>query len=105
MCHGSIISGGRVLHSIVGPNVRVNSYAQVKDSIIFQDVVIGRHAQIQRAIIDKGVRIPPGIQIGFDLNLDRQRGFTISEQGVVVIAKGDGVDHLEPTERLALDSV
>ena len=105
VCHGSIISGGRVLHSVVGPNVRVNSYAEVKDSIVFQDVQIGRHAQIRRAIIDKGVNIPPGIQIGFDLDLDRERGFTISSDGVVVIAKGDGVEELEPSEQLALDSV
>ncbi|MBI84176.1 MAG: glucose-1-phosphate adenylyltransferase [Planctomycetaceae bacterium] len=105
VCHGSIISGGRVLHSVVGPNVRVNSYAEVKDSIIFQDVQIGRHAQIRRAIIDKGVNIPPGIQIGFDLDLERERGFTISDAGVVVIAKGDGVEQLEPSHQLALDSV
>ena len=105
VCHGSIISGGRVLHSVVGPNVRVNSYAEVKDSIVFQDVQIGRHAQIRRAIIDKGVNIPPGIQIGYDLDLDRERGFTISSDGVVVIAKGDGIEELEPSEQLALDSV
>jgi glucose-1-phosphate adenylyltransferase len=105
VCHGSIISGGRVLHSVVGPNVRVNSYAEVKDSIVFEDVQIGRHAQIRRAIIDKGVNIPPGIQIGYDLDLDRERGFTISSDGVVVIAKGDGVEELEPSEQLALDSV
>ena len=51
------------------------------------------------------MNIPPGIQIGFDLDLDRERGFTISSDGVVVIAKGDGVEELEPSEQLALDSV
>ncbi|QDU96979.1 Glucose-1-phosphate adenylyltransferase [Lignipirellula cremea] len=93
-CQGSIVSGGLVERSILGPSVRVNSYAHVKDSILFEGVDIGRHAKVRRAIIDKGVHIPPGAQIGYDLELDRRRGFTISPGGVVVIAKADGVEHL-----------
>lgn len=91
VCQGSIISGGRVERSVLSPNVRVNSFASVEDSILFQGVDIGRHAKIRRAIIDKGVKIPPGVEIGYDLEADRQRGFTVSEQGIVVIAKSDGV--------------
>ena len=97
VCTGSILSGGQVERSIVGPNTRINSYAHVEDSIIFDGVDIGRHARIRRTIIDKGVRIPPGTEVGFDLEHDRARGFTVSENGVVVIAKADGIDHfLEP---------
>ena len=55
VCLGSIVSGGQVRRSILGPTTRVNSYAQVEDSILFDGVDIGRHAQIRRAIIDKGV--------------------------------------------------
>ena len=95
VCLGSIVSGGEVERSILGPNTRVNSYARVEDSILFDDVDVGRHARIRRAIIDKGVRIPPGFEIGFDPDEDRQRGFTVSDNGVVVIAKADGVEHLE----------
>jgi glucose-1-phosphate adenylyltransferase len=54
ICQGSIVSGGRVERSIVGPMVRVNSYAHIEDSIVFEGVNIGRHAKIRRAIIDKG---------------------------------------------------
>ncbi len=81
VCQGSIISGGQVERSILGPNVRVNSYAHVEDSILFEGVDIGRHAQIRRAIIDKGVHIPPGTAIGYDPEQDRARGFTVSEGG------------------------
>jgi glucose-1-phosphate adenylyltransferase len=66
VCPGSIVSGGRVVRSILSPNVRVNSWAQVEDSILFEGVQIGRHAKIRRAIIDKGVCVPEGMQIGFD---------------------------------------
>ena len=90
---GSIISGGRVERSILGPNTRINSFATVEDSILFGEVEIGRHAQVRRAILDKGVKIPSGVKIGYDLEHDAARGFTVSPGGVVVIAKADGVEH------------
>ncbi|MFI4876981.1 MAG: sugar phosphate nucleotidyltransferase, partial [Blastopirellula sp. JB062] len=99
VCGGSIISGGEVERSIIGPDVRVNSFAHVEDAILFEGVNIGRHARIRRAIIDKGVHIPAGTEIGFDLELDRRRGFTISSGGVVVIAKGDAVESMVRAER------
>jgi glucose-1-phosphate adenylyltransferase len=84
---GCIISGGRVDRSILGLRVRVNSFSDVAESILFDDVEVGRHARIRRAIIDKGVRVPPGVEIGYDLDADRRR-FTVSEGGVVVVPKG-----------------
>jgi glucose-1-phosphate adenylyltransferase len=93
VCQGSIVSGGTVERSILGSNTRVNSFAHVQDSILLDHVDIGRHARVRRAIIDKGVHIPPGTEIGFDPEHDRARGFTVSEGGVTVIAKADGVDH------------
>lgn len=94
VCQGAIVSGGEVRGSILSPGVRVNSYAQVSDSILLDDVQIGRHAKVQRAIIDKGTIIPEGAEIGFDLELERRRGFTVSEGGIVVIAKDEGVHQM-----------
>ena len=76
-----------------GPNCRINSYAQVADSILFEGVDVGRHAKIRRAIIDKGFHVPAGIEIGYDRDLDRSRGFMVSEKGITVIAKTHGVHH------------
>jgi glucose-1-phosphate adenylyltransferase len=87
ICSGVIISGGRVERSIMSPGVRVNSYAQVESSILFQNVVVGMRAKVKRAIIDKGVRVPDGMKIGYDLEKDRQQ-FFVSDRGVVVIPKG-----------------
>jgi glucose-1-phosphate adenylyltransferase len=89
VCQGAIISGGHVRRSIVSPNVRVNSYSLVESSILFDGVDVGRHCRIRKAIIDKEVKIPQNSTIGYDLNHDRARGFTITEQGVVVIAKAE----------------
>jgi glucose-1-phosphate adenylyltransferase len=91
VCAGTVISGGRVERSIVGPMVRVNSFSHISDSILFEGVEVGRHCRIRRAIIDKGVRIPQGFEIGYDLDKDRQRGFTISDNGIVTIPKTDSL--------------
>lgn len=84
---GCIISGGQVNRSILSPRVRINSYAQVEDSLIFENVNIGRHCRIRRAIIDKHVDIPAGTWIGYDLEEDRKR-FHVTDSGIVVIPKG-----------------
>lgn len=89
--NGCIVSGGRVVHSILGPHVFVHSWAQVEDCVVFDDVDIGRRAKVQRAIIDKGVIIPDGEEIGYDLEKDRQR-FTVTPNGVVVVPKGMRVE-------------
>ncbi|MEM6328996.1 MAG: glucose-1-phosphate adenylyltransferase [Planctomycetota bacterium] len=91
VCQGAILSGGKVERCVVGPGARVNSYAHVEDSILLTGVNIGRRCRIRRAIIDKEVRLPEGVEIGYDLEADRRRGFTVSEGGVVVIAKADGI--------------
>jgi glucose-1-phosphate adenylyltransferase len=100
VCAGSVVSGGRVERSILGANTRINSFARVEDSILFDGVDVGRHAKVRRAIIDKGVHIPTGIEIGYDHDHDRARGFTVSEGGVIVIAKADGVEHFLEAEQI-----
>jgi glucose-1-phosphate adenylyltransferase len=92
VCSGAIISGGEVTRTIVGPQTRINSFAQVEDSILFSRVDIGRRARIRRAIIDKGVRIPEGFRVGYDEEEDLARGFTVSDGGVVVIAKAESIE-------------
>ncbi|MBN1393803.1 MAG: glucose-1-phosphate adenylyltransferase [Pirellulales bacterium] len=92
VCQGTIVSGGQLERTIVGPDSRINSYAQVVDSILFEGVNVGRHAKIRRAIIDKGVHIPAKTEIGYDAELDRSRGFTVTKSGLTVIAKTHGVD-------------
>ena len=88
ICSGVIISGGKVQGSVLSPGVRVNSYAEVSESILFHDVVVGMRAKVKKAIIDKGVRIPDGMKIGYDLEKDRKR-FFVSDEGIVVIPKGE----------------
>ncbi len=94
VCPGSIVSGGTVTGSILGPLVRINSYSFVRDSILFEGVDVGRHARIQRAIVEKGVKIPAHAEIGFDLVKDRARGFTVTDGEVVVVPRVDSIEEM-----------
>ena len=86
VCDGAIISGGKVERSIISPNVRVNSYAEVHDSILLEGVNIGRNCMIKNTIIDKFVSVPANAVIGYDIEEDRKR-YDVSDGGIVVIPK------------------
>ena len=85
---GCYVVGSHVSRSVLGPWVRIDSGATVEDSIVFERVVIGQGATIRRAILDKEVIVEPGATVGVDRERDVARGFTISESGVTVVAKG-----------------
>ena len=98
VCPGSIISGGTVTRCVIGPEVRINSYAKVSDSILFDRVQVGKNAIVKNAIIDKGVVIPPGTQVGVDIEHDRKRGFTVTESGLTVIGKYTSIPPVETSK-------
>jgi glucose-1-phosphate adenylyltransferase len=83
---GVIVSGGRVKRSVISTEVRINSYAMVEDCVLMSGVEVGRRARIRRAIVDKGVKIPAGYEVGYDIKEDRKR-FDVTPGGVVVIPK------------------
>jgi len=86
LCQGSIISGSHVEGSIIGPGSFVDHDAHVTNSILFPGVTIGPGARLNRCIVDKNVVIPDFARIGFDAEQDAKQ-FTISDNGIVVIAK------------------
>jgi glucose-1-phosphate adenylyltransferase len=83
---GCIISGSTVRRSVMSPDVRVNSYAEVESCIIFSHVNIGRHCRIRRAIIDRDVHIPEGSVIGYDVEEDR-RNYFVTDTGITVVTR------------------
>jgi len=87
---GSIISGGRVVHSVLGLDVRVNSYSDVDSCIIFNHVNVGRSSRIRRAIIDRHVSLPEGTVIGYDTEADRAR-YSVTDNGVVVVVRPESM--------------
>lgn len=83
---GCILSGGQAIHSILSPGCYIHSHGLVTDSILFPNVDVGRGARVHRAIVEKGIKIPPGFEVGVNLDKDRER-FHVTDEGIVVIAK------------------
>src|SRR4051794_34706046 len=83
---GCIISGGRVIRSVLSPGVRVNSYCEIEGTIILSNTRIGRYSRIRRAIIDSHCEVPESSVIGFDPDQDRANGHVVTETGIVVVS-------------------
>ncbi len=81
---GSIVSGSMVRRSLLFTKVRVHSFCEVEDTVVFPDVDIGRHSKIRRAIIDRGCKIPRNTVIGYDAEEDRRR-FHVTDKGIVLV--------------------
>ncbi|WP_127957562.1 glucose-1-phosphate adenylyltransferase [Serratia microhaemolytica] len=83
---GSIVSGSSVQYSVLFPRVRVNPVCNIDRSVLLPDVVVGRGCRLQRCIIDRACRLPDGMVIGEDAELDSRR-FYRSEQGIVLVTR------------------
>ena len=91
VCAGVIVSGGRVRRSILSPGVRVHSFARSTPRCCCTASTSGATRVVRNAILDKNVRSRAGVQIGVDLEADRER-FVVSDGGIVVIGKGEKVE-------------
>lgn len=96
---GVVVSGGVVESSVLSNDVYVAAGARVQNSVLMDKVSVGAGAVVRRAIIDKNVKIPAGATIGVDPELDRARGFTITESGLTVLSKGQIVSPPDAREK------
>ena len=81
---GCIISGSTVRRSLLFSNVRVESYCNIEDSVLLPNVNVGQHVILKRVIVDKGCRIPEGLEVGVNPEEDRKR-FHVSPNGITLI--------------------
>jgi glucose-1-phosphate adenylyltransferase len=86
VAEGTIITGSVVRDSVIGRNVFIHSYSTIEDAIIMNRVEIGRGCRLRRVILDKNVYIPPGTEIGYDADKDRER-YSATKSGIVVIPR------------------
>ena len=81
-----IVSGALAHKSLLFTGVKMGSYSSVEEGVILPYCNIGRGARLKRVILDSGVRIPEGLIVGEDPELDARR-FRRSEKGVCLITK------------------
>lgn len=82
---GCIISGGRVVRSVLSPGVRVDCQASVENCVLFSGVQVGAHSQIRNAIVDHHVKIPEHAVIGVNPEANRLEGHTVTDSGLVIV--------------------
>ena len=81
-----IVSGAMARRSLLFTGVKMGSWSSVHEGVILPHCNIGRHARLSRVIIDSGVRIPEGLVVGEDPELDAKR-FRRTDNGVCLITK------------------
>jgi glucose-1-phosphate adenylyltransferase len=81
-----IVSGATAYRSLLFTGVKMGSYSSVKEAVILPYCNIGRGASLQRCIIDSGVRIPEGLIVGEDPEMDARR-FRRTESGICLITR------------------
>lgn len=81
-----IVSGATAHRSLLFTGVKMGSFSSVDEAVILPYCNIGRGARLSRVIIDSGVRIPEGLVVGEDPELDARR-FRRTEKGVCLINK------------------
>jgi len=91
VCPGSVVSGATIRSSVIGNNVHVATGAEVDRSVLMDNVLVGPGALVRNAILDKNITVPDGAQIGYDLDADRAAGFTVTDEGITVLGKGQHI--------------
>ena len=83
---GCIVSGSSIKHSMLSPNVRVNSFSEIEEAVVLPSVRINRNVRLKKVVIDTSVVIPEGLVVGEDPILDAKR-FRRTQKGVCLITQ------------------
>jgi len=81
-----IISGSEIHRSLLFSGVLCRSYSNLNEAVVLPECVIGRHASLSKVVIDRGVKIPAGLVVGEDPELDASR-FHRTETGICLITQ------------------
>lgn len=85
---GSVLSGTHLERSVVGTGATASGGSTITDSVLLDGVAVGAGARVNRAVLDKNVVLEDGASVGVDHERDLERGYTITESGIVVVGKG-----------------
>jgi glucose-1-phosphate adenylyltransferase len=83
---GCIVSGAMARRSLLFTHVHLHSYAQVDGAVLLPGVDVGRKARLKNVVVDRGVKIPEGMVVGEDPELDAAR-FRRTDKGICLITQ------------------
>ncbi|MCX2725690.1 glucose-1-phosphate adenylyltransferase [Roseibium salinum] len=83
---GCIISGSSLYRCLMFTGVKTHSYSHLEGVVALPYCEVGRRAYLRDVIIDRGVKIPNGLVVGEDPELDAKR-FRRTDEGVCLITQ------------------
>ena len=83
---GCIVSGSDLRESVLFSNVRVHSCCRISQAVLLPEVEVGRGCRLAKVVVDRGCKLPEGLVIGEDADLDASR-FHRSGNGVVLVTR------------------
>ncbi len=83
---GCVVSGAAIVQSLLFTGVHVHSYSSLQAAVILPYVDVGRRCRLTNVVVDRGVRIPEGLIVGEDRDLDAAR-FRRTDSGVCLITQ------------------
>ena len=90
---GCIVSGASARRSLLCTGVHLHSYVQIDGAVLLPQVDVARGARLRNVVVDRGVRIPAGMVVGEDPELDAAR-FRRTSRGICLITQAM-LDRLE----------
>ena len=83
---GCIISGSTLDQCLLFTGVKTHSFSTLEGVVALPFAEIGRNASLTNVVLDRGVKIPEGLVVGEDPELDAKR-FRRSPGGICLITK------------------
>ncbi len=83
---GCIVSGASLHNSLLCEHVHVHSWSDIDHAVLLPYVDVGRNSRLSHVIVDAGVKIPQGLVVGDDPELDASR-FRRTERGICLITQ------------------
>ena len=83
---GCIVSGAFLKRSLLFTGVRVNSFSSVENTVILPHTSVGRGCRLTNVVVDARVKIPDGLVVGEDPELDALR-FRRTDKGICLITQ------------------
>lgn len=81
---------GEIIHSVIGPGVRVGKGSVIKDSIIFEDAIIGPNTYIEKGIVGERAILREGVTLGVGMEAPNVENKEIYSYALAIV--GDNSD-------------
>jgi glucose-1-phosphate adenylyltransferase len=83
---GCIVSGSYLRRSLLFTGVHVHSFSTIEEAVVLPYVEIDQRVRLKKVVIDRGVKIPTGLVVGDDPELDAKR-FRRTDSGICLITQ------------------